>query len=146
MRLFVASHVVRFMSIGVCSTIAYALLYLAMRSPLGQSLANAAALALTAVANTHANRHFTFGLRGRRGLLRQHAAGGIVYAFTLALTSAALAVLQRVDPHPGRALEVAVLVVAGVGATITRYVGLRTWVFGISRRRREALAMRLSRS
>jgi glycosyltransferase involved in cell wall biosynthesis len=141
MRLFVASHVVRFMSIGVCSTIAYALLYLAMRSPLGQSLANALALALTAVGNTHANRHFTFGLRGRRGLLRQHAAGAIVYAFTLALTSAALALLQRVDPHPKRAVEVAVLVVAGFCATVTRYIGLRTWVFGKSRRRRDALAI-----
>jgi glycosyltransferase involved in cell wall biosynthesis len=146
MRLFAASHVVRFMTIGVFSTIAYALLYLAMRSPFGQSLANAVALALTAVANTHANRHFTFGLRGRRGLLRQHAAGAIVFAFTLALTSAALALLQGVDPHPGRALEVAVLVLAGVCATVTRYVGLRTWVFGRSRRRREALAMGVSQS
>ena len=146
MRLFAASHVVRFMTIGAFSTIAYALLYLAMRSPFGQSLANAVALALTAVANTHANRHFTFGLRGRRGLLRQHAAGAIVFAFTLALTSAALALLQGVDPHPGRALEVAVLVLAGVCATVTRYVGLRTWVFGRSRRRREALAMGVSQS
>jgi glycosyltransferase involved in cell wall biosynthesis len=141
MRLFAASHVVRFMSIGVCSTIAYALLFLVMRSPLGQSLANAVALALTAVANTHANRHFTFGLRGRGGLLRQHAAGAIVYAVTLALTSAALVLLQRIDTHPTRVLEVAVLVVASACATVTRYVGLRTWVFGKSRRRREALAV-----
>jgi putative flippase GtrA len=146
MRLFAASHVVRFMSIGVCSTIAYALLYLAMRSPLGQTLANAVALALTAVANTHANRHFTFGLRGRRGLLRQHAAGAIVFAVTLALTSAALALLQRIDSHPARAVEVAVLVVAGMCATVTRYVGLRTWVFAGSRRRREALAIGVTRS
>ena len=145
MRLFAASHVVRFMSIGVVSTIAYALLYLLMRAPLGQALANAVALAVTAVANTHANRHFTFGLRGRRGLLRQHAAGAIVYAFTLALTSAALALLQEVDPHPKRAVEVAVLVLAGVCATVTRYIGLRTWVFGRSRRRREALTMGVTR-
>jgi glycosyltransferase involved in cell wall biosynthesis len=136
-RLFAASHVVRFLGIGFCSTIAYALLYLAMRTPLGQGVANAAALALTAVANTHANRRFTFGLRGRRGLLRQHAAGAVVYAVTLALTSAALALLQHFDPHPARAVELAVLVLAGVGATVTRYIGLRTWVFSKSRNRRQ---------
>jgi putative flippase GtrA len=98
------------------------------------------------VANTHANRHFTFGLRGRRGLLRQHAAGAIVYAVTLALTSAALALLSRIDPHPVRAVEVAVLVVAGACATVTRYVGLRTWVFARSRTRGEALALGVTRS
>jgi putative flippase GtrA len=136
-RLFAASHVVRFMSIGVCSTVAYALLYLMMRSPLGQSAANAAALALTAVANTHANRRFTFGLSGRRGLVRQHAAGALVYAFTLALTSAALALLQAADPHPARTIELATLVFAGVGATVTRYLGPRTWVFRKSRHRRQ---------
>ena len=37
--------------------------------------ANALALALTAVANTQANRRLTFGVRGREGLLRQHAHG-----------------------------------------------------------------------
>jgi glycosyltransferase involved in cell wall biosynthesis len=136
-RLFAASHVVRFMAIGACSTIAYALLYLLMRTPFGQEVANATALALTAVANTHANRHFTFGLRGRRGLLRQHAAGAVVYGVTLALTSTALALLQSVDPHPARAVEVAVLVLAGVCATVTRYVGLRTWVFAKSRKHRQ---------
>ena len=137
-RLLAASHVVRFMGIGACSTFAYALLYLAMRSPFGQSLANAAALALTAVANTHANRRFTFGMRGRAGLVRQHAAGAIVFAVTLALTSAALALLQYVDPHPARVVELAVLVTAGVCATATRYIGLRTWVFAKSKNRRQS--------
>jgi putative flippase GtrA len=137
-RLFAASHVVRFMGIGLISTFAYALLYLGMRPPLGQGAANAAALGMTAVANTHANRHFTFGLRGREGLLRQHAAGAIVFAVTLALTSAALAVLQHFDPHPARPVELTVLVLAGVGATVTRYIGLRTWVFAKSRNRRQS--------
>ena len=38
--------------------------------------ANAAALALTAVGNTAANRRLTFGVRGREGLVRQHVRGG----------------------------------------------------------------------
>ncbi len=37
--------------------------------------ANAVALALTAVANTQANRRFTFGVRGRQDLVRHHLSG-----------------------------------------------------------------------
>jgi putative flippase GtrA len=119
-RLFAASHVVRFAAIGVLSTIAYALLFVAMRTPVGAGVANALALAITAVANTQANRRFTFGLRGRDRLLRQHAAGALVYVITLALTNAALLLL-----HGG----VLVLAGASVTATVTRYLGLRFWVF-----------------
>jgi glycosyltransferase involved in cell wall biosynthesis len=128
-RLLLAAPITRFLAIGVISTIAYALLYLLLRSPLGPAAANALALALTAVANTQANRRFTFGVRGRTGLLRQHAAGALVYLLALALTGGALRVLQRVDPHPARLLELAVLVLAGALATVSRYIALRTWVF-----------------
>jgi glycosyltransferase involved in cell wall biosynthesis len=119
-RLFAASHVVRFAAIGVLSTIAYALLFVAMRTAVGAGVANALALAITAVANTQANRRFTFGLRGRDRLLRQHAAGAIVYVITLAVTNGALVLL-----HGG----VLVLAGASVTATVTRYLGLRFWVF-----------------
>jgi putative flippase GtrA len=128
-RLFAASHIVRFAAIGVLSTAAYALIYLALRGASGPAAANAIALALTAVANTQANRRWTFGLRGRAGLVRQHVAGAIVFVLTLALTSGALAVLHGLDATPPRAVELAVLVAAGITATVTRYVALRTWVF-----------------
>jgi putative flippase GtrA len=128
-RLLSASPVARFMAIGACSTVAYALLFLLLRSPLGAGAANALALALTAIANTQANRRLTFGIRGRAALVRQHAMGAIVYVLTLGLTSGALAVLRGLDPDPARALEVTVLVAAGIGATVTRYLALRVWVF-----------------
>jgi glycosyltransferase involved in cell wall biosynthesis len=128
-RLLAASPVARFLAIGVVSTIAYALLYLLLRGPLGAGGANAAALALTALANTAANRRLTFGVRGRDGLVRQHAMGAFVFVLTLALTSGALAVLHALAAHPGRLLEAIVLVVASTCATVTRYVGLRSWVF-----------------
>ena len=54
------------MGIGVLSTIAYALLYLALVPLIGALGANAAALAITAVANTAANRRLTFGVKGAR--------------------------------------------------------------------------------
>jgi putative flippase GtrA len=100
-----------------------------MRAPLGAGGANALALALTAVGNTAANRRLTFGVRGRAGLLRQHALGAVVFFLTLGLTTGALAVLHDLDSRPARPLELGVLVAASLAATVTRYVALRTWVF-----------------
>jgi glycosyltransferase involved in cell wall biosynthesis len=133
-RLMAAGPVARFMGVGVLSTLAYALLFLLLRSPLGAAGANAFALALTAIGNTAANRRLTFGVRGRAGLLRQHALGAIVFFLTLGLTSGALAVLHGLDATPARPLELGVLIAASAAATVTRYVALRTWVFaGASR-------------
>ena len=128
-RLLAGTRPARFVTVGVGSTVAYVLLFLALHAALGAGGANAAALALTAVANTEANRRFTFGVRERRGRLRQHGLGALVYVLTLGLTGGALAVLHRVDARPPRVVEVAVLIAAGVCATVTRYVALRTWVF-----------------
>jgi glycosyltransferase involved in cell wall biosynthesis len=135
-RLAMAGPVLRFMAVGVLSTIAYALLYLLLRGPLGAGGANAAALAITAVANTTANRRLTFGVRGRAGLARHHARGALVYVLTLGLTTVALASLHRIDPSPAHAVELAVLLVASAAATVTRYLALRTWVFAAARRAR----------
>jgi putative flippase GtrA len=133
-RLMAASPVARFMGVGVASTLAYALLYLVLRGPVGPAWANGLALALTAVGNTAANRRLTFGVRGRRDLVRHHVRGAVVFVLTLALTTGALAVLHGLDASPARAVELAVLVAASLVATVTRYVALRTWVF--ARRRR----------
>jgi putative flippase GtrA len=135
-RLSIAGPVARFMAVGVVSTIAYVALYLALHGALGAAGANALALGVTAVGNTAANRRVTFGVRGRAGLLRHHARGALVYALTLALTSASLASLHHIDGRPPRAIELAVLVATGVLATVSRYVALRSWVFAAARRRR----------
>jgi glycosyltransferase involved in cell wall biosynthesis len=129
LRMRFATALPRFLAIGVVSTLAYVLLYLALRGWLGATDANALALALTAVGNTQANRRFSFRVRGRAGLLRQHAAGALVYLLALGLTDGALRLLGALDPRPGRLLEVVVLVAAGAVATMTRYVALRSWVF-----------------
>jgi putative flippase GtrA len=146
LRMRFDSALARFLAIGVASTLAYALLYLALRGwlvTIPTHAANALALALTAVANTQANRRLSFRIRGRAGLLRQHAAGALVYLLALGLTDGALRLLSGLDPHPGRLLEVAVLVVASAVATVTRYVALRTWVFASSSpKRRSPSSMR----
>ena len=138
-RLLAGARLTRFLAIGLCSTIAHALLFVLLRGPLGAAAGNALALAITAVANTHANRHFTFRVRDRDELLRHHAQGFCVYLFTLALTSGALFALHGVAPAASRGVELAVLVAANVCATATRYVALRSWIFARRARGRTAL-------
>jgi glycosyltransferase involved in cell wall biosynthesis len=142
-RMRFATALPRFLAIGVISTLAYALLYLALRGWLGPAAANALALALTAVGNTQANRRFSFRVRGRAGLLRQHAAGALVYLLALGLTGGALRLLGALDRHPGRLLEVVILVTAGAVATMTRYVALRSWVFAGGGAGRAARVLRI---
>ena len=121
------------MGIGILSTLAYALLYVVLHPLLGAAGANAAALALTAVGNTAANRRLTFGVRGREDVIRHQVRGLVVFVLTLALTNGALAVLHGLDSSPARGVELAVLVTASLAATITRYVAMRTWVFAHDR-------------
>jgi glycosyltransferase involved in cell wall biosynthesis len=128
-RLAAQSRFLRFFAIGVTSTLAYALLFLVLHSWMPAQAANALSLALTAVANTAANRRITFGVRGREQLLRQHVLGALVFLVTLAITSGALAALHASTARPSHLLEVMVLVIASLIATISRYAGYRWLVF-----------------
>jgi putative flippase GtrA len=120
----------RFAAVGVASTLVYLLLFLALRGAVAPLAANAAALALSAVANTAANRRFTFGRRGREGLATHHFQGLIVFGFCLGLTTLALAALGALAPGAPQAVEGAVLIAANAAATLLRYFLLRLWVFG----------------
>jgi putative flippase GtrA len=124
-----AEQVARFLVVGVLSTAAYGLLYLILRGALPPQGANALALLLTAVGNTAANRRFTFAIRGTAHRVRHQLQGLAVFALALVLTASSLAVLHAVVADPSRELELAVLVVANLVATILRFVLLRSWVF-----------------
>ncbi|HWE59976.1 MAG TPA: bifunctional glycosyltransferase family 2/GtrA family protein [Solirubrobacteraceae bacterium] len=138
-RLIRHTRLARFMAIGVASTSVYAVLFFALAGAVGSRGANLVALTLTAVANTAANRRFTFGVRGRRRIVRDHLGGLLVYLIALGLTDAALVLLDRLDPRPARVLEVSALVLASLCATVARYVGMSTWLFASGRgpRRRQ---------
>ena len=123
----------RFICIGVASTAVYAVLVLVLLGPLGSSGANFAALTLTAVANTVANRRLTFGVRGREGRARQYAASVVVFLIALAITDGALVLLDAYDRRPSRPLEETVLVTATLVATVCRFVALRMCVFTTAR-------------
>ena len=140
-RLALDTPVARFVAIGVASTLAYALLFLLLAGALGSAAASALSLALTAVGNTAANRRLTFGIRGRHGLVRQLAAGFVVFVLALGLTNGALSVLHDLNRHAPRLLEAAVLVLATLAATVTRYVALSSWVFRRRGPRNTALSL-----
>jgi putative flippase GtrA/glycosyltransferase involved in cell wall biosynthesis len=121
-------QLVRFAAVGVVSTLAYLVLFSLLRDGLGAQGANFAALGVTAVGNTAANRRYTFGVRGRAGVARHQFEGLIVFCLGLALTSGSLAVLHGLT-SPGRGLELVVLVAANLAATVLRFLLLRGWVF-----------------
>ncbi|WP_441963638.1 glycosyltransferase [Mycolicibacterium houstonense] len=127
---------VRFAAVGVVSTLAYLLLFMALRSGVGAQAANLVALLVTAIGNTAANRRFTFGIAGAGNLTRHHAEGLTVFAIALTITSGSLGLLHAMTPVPHRGVELAVLVVANLLATVVRFILLRGWVFHPSRTRR----------
>jgi putative flippase GtrA len=126
-RLF--GQLVSFCVIGAASTLAYAALYLLLRQTMPAQAANFVSLLLTAVANTAANRRFTFGVRGTGGRLRTQGQGLIVFALGLAVTSGSLALLHHGDPAASHSVELAVLIAASVVATLLRFVLFKAWIF-----------------
>ena len=136
-------QLIRFLVIGVLSTIGYFVLYVLLRGVLSAEAANAVSLLATAVANTAANRRITFGIRGRESALRHQLRGLLAFFAGLLLTSGSLALLQAVAPHPSRPDELAVLLPANLLATLLRFVLYRGWVFHRGQRepaRRPAVA------
>ncbi|HEV2640739.1 MAG TPA: bifunctional glycosyltransferase family 2/GtrA family protein [Actinocrinis sp.] len=118
-----------FIVIGVLSTLAYLLLYAVLRAGMPAYLANTLALGVTAIANTAANRRFTFGVRGAANALRHQVEGSAAFLIGLALTNGALLVMHILSGHPSRTAELLTLVGANAAATIIRFLLLRNWVF-----------------
>ncbi|MCH0542188.1 bifunctional glycosyltransferase family 2/GtrA family protein [Streptomyces sp. MUM 203J] len=124
-----ARQLVGFCAVGVLSTLFYLALYTLFRLGVGPQVANAAALLVSAVANTAANRRLTFGVRGRGRAVRHQAQGLVVFGIGLALTSGSLAALEAATGHPSQATEMAVLIAANLAATVLRFLLFRAWVF-----------------
>lgn len=122
-------QVVRFGVVGGLSTLAYALLYLLFHAVVGAQVANFAALVVTAVANTAANRRFTFGVRGPTGAVRHQFQGLAVFLLAWCVTGGSLLVTERVAPHASATTTLVVLTAANLVATALRFALFRLWVF-----------------
>jgi len=124
----VARQLPVFAVIGVLSTAAHLGLFAALRPALDAQLANLVALLVTAVANTAANRRFTFGVRGAVGAARHQLQGLAAFLAGLALSSGALGLVHRTLPDAPY-VEIGALIVANGAATVLRFTLLRRWVF-----------------
>ncbi|MBD1542203.1 bifunctional glycosyltransferase family 2/GtrA family protein [Arthrobacter sp. IA7] len=126
-------QLVRFGTIGVASTLAYLVLFYLCRNLMDPQLANLLALLTTAVANTAANRRFTFGIAGNSDVARHHFEGLLVFGIGLALTSGALALVHSGalpgGTTPDRWLELATVTAANLAATAVKFLLFRLWVF-----------------
>ncbi|MFI9328020.1 GtrA family protein [Kitasatospora sp. NPDC052868] len=118
-----------FLVIGVLSTLFYLGLFVLARWFTGAQAANLIALAVSAVANTAANRRFTFGITGSEGALRHQLQGAVAFLIGLGLSSGALALLDVFVPDASRPVELAGLIAANGLATVARFLLLKTWVF-----------------
>ena len=121
-------QVVRFGIVGVISTLAFMVLYLVLQPLTGAQAANFLALLITAVGNTTANRAFTFGVRGSSKAVSHQIQGLLIFVFTWFLTSGSLFALHHWAPGAAVHLQLFVLVVANLVATLIRFIALR-WVF-----------------
>lgn len=119
----------RFVVVGVLSTLGFGVLFWIARGWLGAQAANVVALLLTAVANTAANRSFTFGVRGRADRMRHQLQGLVVFGLGLAVTSGSLALLAGLAPQATRPTQLMVLTLANFVATVLRFALFRSWVF-----------------
>ena len=120
-------QVLTFASIGVASTIAYAILYALLRVFASPAVANVLALVMTSLGNTAANRRLTFDVRSGNGFWKDQVAGMGALGVAIAMTTAAIALLHVTAPHAGVAAEIALLTGANAAATITRFYLLRLW-------------------
>ncbi|MEV4220278.1 glycosyltransferase [Nonomuraea sp. NPDC049725] len=123
------AKLVKFAAVGAFTSVLYALLYLPLREVLEPALCNLAALVLTGVVNTEANRRWTFGRRGgkRTGM---HLRAAAVFLSNYAVTTA---VVVGLAPAAGRLFEVAAVVATYGVLTLLRFIALDRWVFARTR-------------
>ncbi len=122
------THLARFASIGVISTVVDLGLFLVLRPALGTLGANAVALALCSIANMAANRRITFSDRAPFRRRDQLLGGLAVFATSLALTTVALLAAAGIGGASVTSDLVAIAVANGAAALV-RFVLLRAWVF-----------------
>ena len=121
-----------FAGVGVLSTLSYLLLFAAGWSALGPWAANAAALAFCTLVNT--SLHRSLARRSHTGPVRQSTRPpfvvivAVLYAVSLAVTSAAIAVVGAIT-DPTLTTDAAAATVACCGASLIRFSLLRGWAF-----------------
>jgi len=123
-----AGQLVRFASVGVASTVLFAVLFATLAAPVGPLAASLVAFLLCAPLNVAVNRRVTFSKRGSTGRARHYAAGLAVDAAPLALDLVVLVALGWAGVASIVA-DLAALTAMNAMSTAARFVVLRRWVF-----------------
>ncbi|MEV0408117.1 bifunctional glycosyltransferase family 2/GtrA family protein [Actinoallomurus sp. NPDC050550] len=126
-----------FAIIGVISTVVQLGLYALMRLLMPVLAANVVSYFLAAIANTAANRRFTFGVIGSARAVRHQFEGGVAFLVGLIISTVGLAAVHAVSPHASRLVELAALFALNLFAALMRFILLRAWVFHPRRARSE---------
>ncbi len=127
----VGGQAITFALIGVLSWVLQLGLFASLRHTVSSSaqVANVVSLVLATLANTWANRRWTFGIRGRSGWRRHQLSGLAIVGVTLALTSGALELLRAIVPAAPTWLETGAVGVATALATAAKFGVMRGIVF-----------------
>ncbi len=118
----------RYASVGMLSTLAYLVLFFALRIELGTFAANIVAATATAVVNSLAHALYTFRVARGRQIRQAVAVGACSWAVGIGITSCALAVAYVLDRTSPAAEGLAILSGMVVAACV-RFVLLREWAF-----------------
>jgi putative flippase GtrA len=123
------AQVGRFAVIGLGSTVVHLGLLALLTAPLGNQAANFVGLVISTLANTAANRAWTFQIRGTTRMARHHLQALVVFAITWATTSGAIELLALVWPGASTLVTVAVVAAANAVSTVARFTAMRSWIF-----------------
>ena len=118
-------QLVVFAGVGGVFNVVYALLYVVLREAFDAQEANALALVLSTIAGTLGHRRVTFGVRGSDRTVPHQALGLALLAFSLAVTSGSLKLLEITVAEPSRLAELLVLAVANLGVGLVRFAAFR---------------------
>jgi putative flippase GtrA len=129
----VVRQLLRYGVVGGLGTVVSALLYLVLRIWWDAVPANLAALVLSTLASTEANRRFTFGGRPV-DRTREYLQNAGTVAFYAVYGSAVLVVLAEVVDDPSSLQESMAVAGASVLGGLLRFLVLRNWVFAARRR------------
>jgi putative flippase GtrA len=122
-----SSELLHFAGVGIVSTAAYFVVFLALHPLVGGLGANSIAMTACSVGNTVAHRRLSQGAARRLGRPRWMLTGTALLALSLGLTTAALVAADALSGTLWSEL-IALVVANGVAAAV-RFSLLRSWVF-----------------
>ena len=124
------SKILTFTVTGLSSAL-FVAIYLVLRRVWVPAFADLVALAVTSVANTEANRKWTFARtaegRAAGSRIRQHYRAGIVFFLCSASTTGAVSLLRLLFPGRIQSAELAAILGVGIILTTFRYIALDRW-------------------